>query len=108
MLIRFQSPAHASITMFGEIAKPLLRMMGMSGEVPGALQAEDVPAALEKLRKAVAATAEPSEGDRGKDDAPRVGLSTRAFPLIRLLEAAAKKKQYVMWEVRPADSPSPD
>lgn len=108
MLVRFQSPAHASITMFGEIAKPMLKMMGMTGEIPGALQAEDVPAALERLRKAVAAAPSPAEDDRGKDDAPRVGLPTRAFPLVKLLEAAAKKKQYVVWEERPADSPSPD
>jgi hypothetical protein len=92
--------------MFAEIAKPLLRMMGMTGDVPGALQPEDVPAALERLRKAVGAAPQPD--DHSKDDSPRVGLSTRAFPLIRLLEAAARKKQYVMWEERPADSPSPD
>ena len=108
MLIRFQSPAHASITMFGEIAKPMLRMMGMTGDIPGALQPEDVPAALERLRKAVGAAPQPQQDDRSKDDSPRVGLSTRAYPLIRLLDAAAKKKQYVMWEERPADSPSPD
>ncbi|HET6756854.1 MAG TPA: DUF1840 domain-containing protein [Burkholderiales bacterium] len=110
MLVRFQSPAHASITMFGDLAKTLLKAMGASGDIPGALQAEDVPAALQRLREGIS-TLPPvkSEADsRQDDDSPRVSPSTRAYPLIQLLEAAAKKKQYVMWEERPADSPSPD
>jgi hypothetical protein len=110
MLVRFQTPAHASITMFGDVAKTLLKMMGMSGDIPGALDAEDVPAALQRLRGALSSlpksATEPAYSE--KEDSPRVGLSTRAFPLIQLLETAAKKKKYVMWEERPASSGSPD
>ena len=107
MLVRFQTPAHASITMFGEIAKSLLRMMGMSGAVPGAIEAEDVPAALQRLREALTtAQAEPDPQTEEEEKAPR--LSLRAYPLVQLLEAAAKKKQYVVWEERSAGSPSPD
>lgn len=108
MLVRFQTPAHASITMFGEIAKSLLRMMGMSGAVPGAIEADDVPAALQRLRAALN-VAPKQKADPGTDEEEKAPqLSTRAFPLIQLLEAAARKKQYVMWDERPASSPSPD
>lgn len=55
MIVTFRSKAHADIIMFGDIAVNLLKLMGHSGTVPGALLAEDVPAALDRLRKAVAA-----------------------------------------------------
>ncbi|MGH8719156.1 MAG: DUF1840 domain-containing protein [Burkholderiales bacterium] len=108
MLVRFQSPAHASITMFGDLAKTYLKAMGASGEIPGALRVEDVPAALQRLRDTVSMLPPVKAESSKEDDSPPVSHSTRAYPLIQLLQAAAKKKQYVMWEERPADSPSPD
>ena len=53
MLVTFKTEAYANITMFGEVAVTLLKLMGHSGTVPGALMAEDVPAALERLKAAV-------------------------------------------------------
>src|SRR3954466_13387629 len=53
MLIRFHSKADA-FTIQGDIGIALLRLMGMSGAVPGALLAQDVPPALERLKAAVA------------------------------------------------------
>ena len=55
MIVTFRSKAHADIMMFGDIAVSLLKLMGHSGTVPGALLAEEVPMALDHLRKAVAA-----------------------------------------------------
>ena len=45
MLVTFSCPAYADITMFGDVAIRLLKMMGHSGTVPSALLAADVPAA---------------------------------------------------------------
>ena len=47
MLITFTCPVHADITMFGDVGAHLLKLMGHSGTVPGAIKAEDVYAALE-------------------------------------------------------------
>ena len=55
MLVTFTCPAYADITMFGDVAIRLLKMMGHSGTVPGALLAEDVPAALQRLEAAIEA-----------------------------------------------------
>jgi hypothetical protein len=101
MLVTFKTKAYANITMFGDIAVRLLRMMGHSGTVPSAILADDVPAALERLRAAIAeerrrASAEPTEGDPDKE--PKVSIANRALPLIELLEAAAKRHADVMWE----------
>jgi len=110
MLVRFHSKTSAGILIFGDIAVALLRLMGMSGSVPGAVLARDIPEALDRLRQAV----ESSEGDRilqparpkkhdeddeaDSPDVPRVKLRTRAYPLIQMLEAAAAGECDVIWE----------
>jgi hypothetical protein len=103
MLITFKTPAYADITMFGDVAKALIRMMGHSGSIPGAILAEDVPRALGTLRAAVEhnpnAPLNPHRDD--DDDTPpseSVSLSKRALPLIELLEAAARDGRNVMWD----------
>ena len=102
MLVTFSCPAYADITMFGDVAARLLRMMGHRETVPGAILAEDVKAALELLVAAIQAEQqlpEPEKSDDEEDDdEPVVSLSHRALPLIELLEAASKAKCYVMWD----------
>jgi len=101
MLVTFSCPAYADITMFGDVAVRLLKMMGHGGTVPGALLAEDVQAALERLEAAIEAEEqlpEPLESAEGEDDEPPVSLPHRALPLIELLKAAAKAKCNVMWD----------
>jgi len=63
MLVKFKSDA-GNMTMFGEVAVDLLKLMGQTGALPGALLAKDIPAALERLKRGVAtpAAAAPSGG----------------------------------------------
>ncbi len=96
MLITFTTKYHADITMFGDVGLAMLKMMGNSGTVPGALVADDVADALEKLQAAVDAQNETIESDN--DDEPAVSLHNRALPLIDLLETAVKEGSDVMWE----------
>lgn len=107
MLVTFSCSAHADITMFGDVAADLLKMMGHSGTVPGALRAEDVGPALAQLREAVDAEearlkargeAIQEEDDDDEEDEPAVPIYRRARPLISLLEAAAAQNCDVMWE----------
>jgi arginase len=98
MLVRFDSKA-GSITMFGEVAVDLLKLMGQSGVLPGALLAADIPAAVERLRRGV--EKHPASTDKaGNDDQAesKVSLRQRAFPLIELLERAAKRGADVIWD----------
>jgi hypothetical protein len=107
MLIRFDSKA-GRLTMFGDVAVHLLKMMGHSGTVPSAILAADLPAAIERLEKAlenpppIPAKPKKEEGGKGeegeKDEEPRVSLSQRVFPLLQLLKAAAAQNADVMWE----------
>ena len=98
MLVTFTTDAYANITMFGDVALALLKMMGHSGTVPSAILAADVPAALSRLTAGIeAAKAAPSVGDEDEDE-PQVSLSNRALPLIDLLTAAVKEGCDVMWK----------
>ena len=101
MLVTFSCPAYADITMFGDVALRLLKMMGHSGTVPSALAAQDVQPALERLEAAVAADEQlpqPDESVEGEDDEPGVSLPHRALPLVELLQAAAMAKCNLMWD----------
>ena len=102
MLVTFTCPAYADITMFGDIAVQLLKLMGHSGTVPGAILAEDVPAALECLEAAIETekqSSQPEEHAEDEDDEPAVSLPHRALPVIELLKAAVKAKCNVMWDL---------
>lgn len=111
MLVTFRTRAHANITMFGDVAIRLLELMGHSGTVPSALAADDVPRALRRLREAVESQNDHGPGldigekrigeekDAGdKSDHVGVSLKHRAFPLIELLETAAREKAFVTWD----------
>jgi hypothetical protein len=102
MLVRFDSDA-GGFSMFGDVAVKLLKMMGHSGTVPSAILARDIPAALARLKAAVAAEPEPAppapEQDSSKrsESEPKVSLRQRAYPLIELLARAETRACDVMW-----------
>jgi hypothetical protein len=106
MFVKFASPAGASFAMPRDVAVSLLKIMGASGGVPGALTAEDVPSALERLRRGIAESTPSADqpvqnkNDRKNDDdqQPPISLATRAYPLLQLLMAAAKNNKHVLWE----------
>jgi hypothetical protein len=100
MLVIFSSQASGNITMFGDIAVQLLKMMGHSGTVPSAILAKDVPAALADLEAALGAAEQQLESEEPTDDLEGtsfVSLSHRALPLIDLLKAAVKEESNVQW-----------
>jgi hypothetical protein len=103
MLIKFKTTAaYPEITMFGEVALKLLKMMGRRGTVPSAISPEDIPEALASLKKAIAdADAEledQPQQDEEEGEERRVSLHNRAVPLIEMLEAAQREDVPVMWE----------
>jgi hypothetical protein len=100
MLVTFKTKRYSNITMFGDVAVRLLQLMGHSGTVPGAVTAEDVPAALARLRAGLAEHGQEVVGQKrdADRDEPRIDLSHRAVPLIELLESAIENEADVMWE----------
>lgn len=96
MLVIFSSTVTGDVMMFGDIAKKLLRLMGQTGNIPGGITAEHIPAALQQLKQAVGAEPNP-ESSYDEGDAPAVGLAVRAFPLIEMLTTAEKEGASVAW-----------
>ncbi len=92
--------------MMGHVALPLLRMMGGSGNTEGAVSGELLDEALQKLEAALeqAAPAANELADGTEDDKdeeekqPKVGMSTRALPLLEMLRRAKAADGYVMWQ----------
>ena len=107
MIVRFSTRVGA-FTMHGDAAVALVRAMGHTGTVPGAILAAELPAALAKLRAALAAQVDeppPAERDSWDDEdqdaekrAPPIALRTRAVPLGEMIETAIARDSDLMWE----------
>ena len=105
MLITFYCQEYENITMFGNVAKRLLTMMGHSATIPGAILAQDIPQALSRLQQGIEqeklknqrVTKEEAKKDQDDDDF-EVSLAIRALPLIKMLQAASKNQCNVMWK----------
>ena len=108
MLVKFSSTSGQSLSMFEDQAKKMLRAMDMTGNIPGAINAEDLQTALDHLEQSIekeaAAEKPPEFGDEVFDDERKaienqiVSAKARAFPLIELLKISIKKQKSVMWE----------
>jgi len=96
MIVTFSTKAYANITMMGDVAKDMLKIMGHSGTVPGAFQPQDLPTALSNLQQAVESSKAAEQNP--KDGEFKPGLSQRALPLINLITAAMEANADVMWE----------
>jgi hypothetical protein len=108
MLIRF-STRHGQITMFGDAATRLIKLMGHSGTVPSAIVSADLPAALAHLQAGLAREGDDAAPEPGAvlataqeiDADPRrapITLRTRALPLIDLIDTAIKRGADLMWD----------
>ncbi|QMU61227.1 MAG: DUF1840 family protein [Gammaproteobacteria bacterium] len=102
MLITFETKAYANITMFGDVAIKLIKSMGHSGAVPGVIQIDDLPKALEQLQSSVRAEMaidqDCEQGQASDDSENYVSIDKRARPLIELLEAAIEQNTDVLWD----------
>ena len=109
MLVKFKTNSHGDVTMLGDMARVMLKMMGQSGEVPGAVMAPDVSKARDALLAALEAEENnnPSAQSRGgtgsdvsgsEDAEPVISKSTRAGPLLDLLESAIESADNVTWD----------
>lgn len=98
MLVTFRTNAYPNISMFGDDALAMLKMMGHSATVPGSIRAEDVAYALNQLNEAVDKQKSPPPVAVEKGEEPVVSVAHRAMPLTDLLAAAVKANDYVMWD----------
>jgi hypothetical protein len=107
VIVKFSS-RFGQLTMHGEAAVALLRGMGHTGTVPGAILARDLPDALARLERAlqtmrdsspipVPPPATPDDEDE-REREPVITLPKRAVPLLELLRTAIARDSDLMWE----------
>jgi hypothetical protein len=107
MIVRF-STRFGQLTMHGDAAVALLKGMGHSGTVPGAVLAADLPAARASLKRMLEVSGDttggpaPPPAPEGEEDErerePVVTLRMRAVPLLEMIETAIARDSDLMWE----------
>ena len=97
--VTFKTKSYANILMFGDVAEKMLEMMNFGTVVPGAIDSDDLPEALQNLEQALEKIPQQIESvDDEENDQPAVNVHTRAIPLLELLRSAINDKTYVRWE----------
>jgi hypothetical protein len=106
MLITFKSGVCADVMMFGDVARQMMELMGKAPDSRGVITVEQMPAAIARLRQAVAEdrrlhAAPPAGGDEEEEEERRnrVSVTQRALPLIDLLECSLREESAVTWGV---------
>jgi hypothetical protein len=92
MLVTFTSSESGELMMFAEPARILLHAVGKETLARGSFTREEMAAAAQTLRQAVARAAAPpaADGDEEGSGEPVVAIGQRAWPFIDMLERTAK------------------
>jgi hypothetical protein len=98
MPVTFKTDSYPNITLLGEDALAMLKMLGHSPTVPGSIRAEEVAHALGLLETAIAASKGLPTVNIKVADEPGVTVAQRGRPLIDLFTAAIKARSYVTWD----------
>ncbi len=109
-IVTFKSQACADVIYFGDVARRLIELMGKDATERGIVTVEQLPAAIARLKAAIAAdkehhrrlVQEEEQSTEAAEDGgtrPAVSLTQRALPLLALLEEALREKKPVVWGV---------
>lgn len=109
-IVIFKSAACADVIYFGDVAKRMMELMGKEAAEQGIVTVEQLPAAIGRLKAAIAEDKERHrqhvldeepgmETADGGGTRPRVSLTQRALPLLAMLEESLGEKKPVVWGV---------
>ena len=97
MPVIFKTATSQRVIMLDKDANMMLKTFHTSGNIPGALYAEAIPDALEALQNRIELESHDEDVAQTEKD-KQVGLQTKAFPLIELMQSAIEKKETLMWD----------
>jgi hypothetical protein len=107
MLYKFKSAASGDVIMLAPHGDAMLKLLGREPAAKGIFEPKDMPALMATLRAAIEAAerrgAEPAgkedEAAHGGEREPPVSLRRRLWPMIDMLERAARADVPVVWGV---------
>ncbi|QXL84192.1 DUF1840 domain-containing protein [Comamonas sp. NLF-1-9] len=109
MLYKFKSRATSDLIMLEPVGRRVLEIIGKSPDAPqGIITAEQIPAAIAALQKAVqdeesgktapdAAEAGADPTQEAQEPSERVWLRQRVAPFIEMLQTSAAQGREVVW-----------
>ena len=98
MPIIFRTPTSQRVIMLDQHAEMILKTIHTSGNVPGALYPEAIPAAIEALEARIKLESLNDEESAQTEDSDAVDMQTRTLPLIELMQSAVEKNETLMWD----------
>jgi hypothetical protein len=107
MIYKFKSAASGDVIMLGPHGDALLRLLAREPAAKGIVEPRDMPAAIASLRRAIEEAerraadpaAAPADAQPQGDPEPPVSLRRRLWPMIDMLERAARADVPVVWGV---------
>jgi len=104
MIYKFKSAESGDVIMLGPHGDAMLRLLGREPAAKGIVEPRDMPAAIAALRSAIeqaeqappAATAPAGAAPEGEAE-PAISLRRRLWPMIDMLERAARADVPVVW-----------
>lgn len=112
MLVKLRSAATGDLLLTGDLAKALSTVLDKRFDVPGILETQSMPLALEALKAlpdesptSPASAGGPDDGALREEPAAvsfqdeTVSLRKRAWPLIKMIEEALAEGKPIVWGV---------
>lgn len=101
MLVRFDSKV-GTFSMFERDARHMIKLMGHSDTIPGAILGADIEKTLQTFQTGLMEAAKQenqhSKPPQDEDEEETVSVNRRAYPVLELLKKAAKQKETLMWD----------
>lgn len=101
MLVRFDSKV-GTFSMFEKDARTMIKLMGHSDTIPGAILGADVEKTLQTFQTGLSEAAKQENQHiapkHDEETEENVSVNRRAYPMLELLKKAATQKEIVMWD----------
>jgi len=101
MIYKFKSKAAGDLIMTQLVGERVLALIGKGNTPRGIIEVDQMPAAIAALEAAVAAEAPRSAKDDADadDQADRVSLRQRLWPMVEMMKRALAEEQPITWGV---------
>lgn len=101
MIYEFKSRATGNLVMTQSVGERVLGIIGKTPGPTGIITVQQMPGAIEALRKAAALDKGQADraGDEDDEGNESVGLSQRVFPFIEMIEQALAAGKDITWGV---------